>query len=62
MFARHRVATVLGAIGAVLVLGHVVLGREIVPVVVALAGAILLVAAGLYVLVADRRGSPGSTG
>ncbi len=41
------------------VLGRVVLGPDIVPVVVALVGAVLLIVAGLFVLVADRCDSAG---
>ncbi len=37
------------------VLGRVVLGRDIIPVVVALVGAVPLIPAGLHVLGADRR-------
>ena len=37
MFQSHRISTVVGAIGAAIVLGHVVLGRTVVPPAVAVA-------------------------
>jgi hypothetical protein len=69
MIRSNKVASAVGAVGAVIALGHVVLGPTVVPVVAANFGAVLVVAAGLVVLVARRRGldrddqrSPGGPG
>lgn len=56
MFADHKIATGVGSLGAAAVLGHVVLGPDIVPVAVALLGAAVAAAAGLYLAIARRRG------
>jgi hypothetical protein len=57
MFGRHKFATAVGTVGAALVLAHVVLGPAVMPVAGALAGVILVAAAGLYLLIAERVGS-----
>ena len=54
MFQRHKITTAIGAVGAVLVLGHVVLGRAVVPPVVAIVGFVLVVGAGLFLVIARR--------
>ena len=55
MFNEHKVATAIGAIGAVILMGHVVLGRSTVPVAVALAGVVLVAVAAVVLFVARRR-------
>jgi hypothetical protein len=57
MFARHKLATGVGAVGAALVLAHVVLGPAVMPVTGAFVGVILVAAAGLYIVLAQRTGS-----
>jgi drug/metabolite transporter (DMT)-like permease len=57
MFRRHKLATAVGAVGAALVLAHVVLGPAVVPVRGAFAGLILVVVAAFYAVIADRLGS-----
>jgi hypothetical protein len=57
MLASHNLAKAIGAVGVVAVLGHVALGPSVVPVAVALAGAFLAAAAGLYFAIARRRGA-----
>lgn len=57
MFHRHKLAAAVGAVGAALVLPHVVLGPAVVPVRGAFAGLILVVVAALYAVIADRIGS-----
>ena len=53
--ADHKIAAAIGAIGIALVLGHVVLGRDIVPPLVALLGAAIVGVAALFVAIAERR-------
>lgn len=53
--ADHKVAAAIGAVGIALVLGHVVLGRDIIPPVVALLGAGIAGVAALFVAIAERR-------
>jgi hypothetical protein len=53
VFQRHKITTTIGTVGAVLALGHVVLGRAVVPPVVAIAGFVLVVGAGLFLLIAQ---------
>lgn len=53
--ADHKIAAAIGVIGIALVLGHVVLGRDIVPPVVALLGAGIAGVAALFVAIAERR-------
>lgn len=55
MFGNHKVATSIGVVGAAVVAGHAVLGPSAVPVAVALAGALLAIAAGVYLAIAHRR-------
>jgi hypothetical protein len=55
MFADHKFATVVGSVGAAIVLGHVVLGPDVVPPAVGLPGAALVAAAGLYIATVRRR-------
>ncbi|MGA9596143.1 MAG: hypothetical protein WBV06_08305 [Acidimicrobiia bacterium] len=57
-FTEHKIATGLGAVGIVVLLGHVVLGPDVVPPLVGLAGAALALAAGIVFLLA-RRSSAG---
>ena len=57
MFQRHRVATIVGAIGVAIILAHGMLGREVVPVAGALIGLIVAGGAGLWIVIADRKGS-----
>ncbi len=56
MLADHKIATAIGAVGAVLVLGHIMLGRDVVPAAVGLAGAAVAAVAGLYLAIVRRRG------
>ena len=53
--ADHKIAAAIGAVGIALVLGHVVLGRDVVPPVVALLGAGIAGVAALFVAIAERR-------
>ncbi len=53
--ADHKVAAAVGAVGIALVLGHVLLGRDLVPPVVALLGAGIAGVAALFVAIAERR-------
>jgi drug/metabolite transporter (DMT)-like permease len=53
--ADHKIAAAIGAVGIALVLGHVVLGRDVVPPPVALLGAGIAAVAALFVAIADRR-------
>jgi len=55
VFANHKVASSLGAVGVAVLAGHALLGPSVVPVVVALAGAMLAAAAGMYLAIAHRR-------
>jgi len=57
MFRRHKLAAAVGAVGAALVLAHVVLGPAVMPVRGAFVGLILVVVAALYAVIADRLGS-----
>jgi hypothetical protein len=57
MFARHKLATAVGAVGAALVLAHVVLGPAVMPVTGAALGLLLVLAAGLAIVAAERLGS-----
>ncbi len=54
MFRRHRLATAVGAAGAATVLAHVALGPAVMPVRGAFAGLLLVAAAGLYLVIAQR--------
>ena len=54
MFGRHKVAAAVGAVGAALVLAHVVLGPAVMPVRGAVGGLLLVGAAGLYLIIAGR--------
>ena len=56
MFADHKIATAVGSLGAAVVLGHLILGPDIVPAAVGLPGAAIVALAGLYLAVARRRG------
>lgn len=56
MFADHKIATAVGLLGAVVILGHVMLGPDIVPVAAALLGAVVAGAAGLYLAIVRGRG------
>lgn len=62
--ADHKIAAAIGAVGIALVLGHVVLGRDLVPPIVALLGAGIAAVAALFVAISDRRraGRPGGSG
>jgi hypothetical protein len=53
--ADHRIAAAIGAVGIALVLGHVVLGRDVVPPLVAAIGAGIAGVAALFVAIAERR-------
>ena len=53
--AGHKVAAAIGAVGVALVLGHVVLGRDVVPPLLALLGAGIAGVAALFVAIAERR-------
>ncbi len=53
--ADHKIAAAVGAVGIALVLGHVLLGRDLVPPVVALVGAGIAGVAALFVAIAERR-------
>jgi hypothetical protein len=53
--ADHRIAAAIGAVGLALVLGHVVLGRGVVPPLLALLGAGIAGVAALFVALAERR-------
>lgn len=55
MFANHKVATSVGAVGVAVLAGHAILGPSVVPIVAALAGALVAAAAGVYLAVAHRR-------
>jgi hypothetical protein len=55
MLADHKIATVFGGIGAVALLGHVMLGPDVVPPAVGISGALLLAAVGVYLAVVGRR-------
>ena len=54
MLGRHKLTTAVGAVGAALVLAHVVLDPAVVPVQGAAGGLLLVVAAGFYLVVARR--------
>ena len=58
MFEAHKGATAVGAVGAVIVLGHLVLGPDVVPVGGVLLGLLVVALAGLYVYAAERRSRP----
>lgn len=53
--ADHKVATAVGALGVAIILGHVVLGRGVVPPAFAMIGAVIAAAAGLFIALAGRR-------
>jgi hypothetical protein len=52
--ADHKIAAAIGAVGIALVLGHVVLGRDVVPPLAALLGAGIVGVAALFVAIAER--------
>jgi drug/metabolite transporter (DMT)-like permease len=56
MLADHKIATAIGSLGAVVVLGHIMLGPNVVPAAVGLVGAAVAAAAGLYLAIVRRRG------
>jgi len=60
--ADHKIAAAIGAVGIALVLGHVVLGRDVVPPLAALLGAGIVGVAGLFVMIAERRRADRSGG
>jgi hypothetical protein len=53
--ADHKVAAAIGAVGIALVLGHVVLGRDVVPPLLALLGAGIAGVAAAFVALSERR-------
>jgi hypothetical protein len=53
--ADHKVAAAIGAVGIALVLGHVLLGRDIVPPLLALLGAGIAGVAAAFVALSERR-------
>jgi drug/metabolite transporter (DMT)-like permease len=53
--ADHKIAAAIGAVGVAIVLGHVVIGPDVVPPVVAALGAAVAGAAALFVALAERR-------
>jgi hypothetical protein len=53
--ADHKIAAAIGAVGVAIVLGHVVLGRDVVPPLVAAIGAVIAGVAALFVAIAERR-------
>ena len=62
MFADHKIVTAVGSVGVVVMLGHLVLGPDIVPPAVGLPGAALAAVAWLYLATARRRGRGRSEG
>jgi hypothetical protein len=57
MLGQNKIATAIAAVGAAGVVGHVLLGPAVVPVAVALAGAVLVTAAFVYATIARKRES-----
>lgn len=57
MFGRHKFATAVGALGAALVLAHVVLGPAVMPVAGAAVGLLLVAAAGVAIVAVERLSS-----
>lgn len=57
MFADHKFATAVGSAGALVLLSHILLGPDVVPPLVALAGAVPLAAAALFLALVRRRSS-----
>lgn len=55
MFQSHKIATAVGAVGAALILGHVVLGPSVVPVAGAAIGLIVVGAAALFIYLRRAR-------
>ncbi|MPZ90539.1 MAG: hypothetical protein GEU68_02735 [Actinobacteria bacterium] len=47
-FANHEIATAVGSVGATILLGHLMLGPDIVPPAVGFSGALPVAAAGIY--------------
>jgi len=52
--ADHKIAASIGAVGIAMLFGHVVLGRDIVPPLVAALGAAIAGVAALFVALAER--------
>jgi len=55
LLRRHPVTTVIGGIGVLIMLGHVVLGPSVVPVGAMLVGVVLALSSGARLLGANRR-------
>jgi hypothetical protein len=53
--ADHKIAAAIGAVGIALVLGHVVLGPDVVPPLLALLGAGIAGVAAAFVALSERR-------
>ena len=53
--ADHKIAAAIGAVGIAIVLGHVVVGPDVVPPFVAALGGAVAGLAALFVALAERR-------
>jgi hypothetical protein len=61
LLRRHPATTIIGGIGVLIMLGHVVLGPSVVPVGAMLVGLVLALSCGARLLVAQRRAQRATT-